>query len=958
MEVLKMKTSKRIIASTVAALMILTSLLTVNVFAAKEFTDVPADYYYKTAIDSLVTKGIIDGVQEPDGTFTFRPENTITRAEFAKLVSVFVSKGVTLTEKTAQFPDVSNDHWANTYIAYAVKAGIVNGNSDGTFKPENPVTYGEAVKMLVCAKGYGSQYTPTDPWYQGYIDIANKIELTKNAYALGSNEAKRGMVAQLIYNMDYTKNMEMSTPGGVKLPGYDEDEDYETYDGVVMGVFETTLTGQDMGLNKYEIKVGSKVFNIGDYDLDSLYDYLGKKVEVEYEEGKSKLEMKSIDTVGKNDTITLDERQIDRIKDGVIRYYEDEDADDYEEAELSDDLYIIYNGYGVDPDDIDDDFIEEYLDIENGQIKLLNNGGGKDYEVAFVTSYKTYFVTSVTSDGKDKITVHDSYMGDSITFDKDVVTAYKVSSANGSKQSYTISSSSSIAKNTVMSIAMPYDRDDNTQIILSSVKLSGAEVEEMTDYSEPITIGRDEYYVSRYFEERRLDGEPDFEIEVGMVATFYLDFAGNIVYVSQTENSDPYAYVLGFDKKGGFDAEPRINLYAMVGSSAREIDYGFKPTIKFNGKSTDREKVGDKLLDTAYAINEAWLDNGLELEEYEEYSQLIKYKTSSYGGETVISEIYTVDPDDYEEGTITTKAYRKDEDGKKVPYADGETLLKCNSSKAFTDANGSSAFTTNSSTIVFVISADRSDGEKISKKTNTYFSTGKSYLVEPYDVKSNVAKVVLVYTDGSAPIIDILNNEPVCFIEDVRTKREGDEYVEEVHYYTSTSTTLQKKQTEEQGVVSEDLIGQVVRFAFDGSVIVGVQKVFADGTLYDFEDNKPLIAFEADGNTIKHEYNSDVDYYQVIYGTVDAALLDENNAGTLTIVPQVVDDHDDYIAKNQKFYNVTNTLKVYRWLEDDEKFEVVDASYLDSVEETGDASSASKVLVVIIGTIKAIYIVE
>ncbi len=957
-----MKTSKRIIASTVAALMILTSLFTVNVFAAKEFTDVSADYYYKTAIDSLVTKGIIDGVQEADGTFTFRPENTITRAEFAKLVAVAVSNGVVFTETTAQFPDLANDHWANTYIAYAVKAGIINGNSDGTFKPENPVTYGEAVKMLVCAKGYGSQYTPTDPWYQGYIDIANKIDLTKNAYALGSNEAKRGMVAQLIYNMDYTKNMSMSTPGGIKLPGYNEDEDYETYDGVVMGIFETTLTGQDMDLSKFEIKVGSKVFDIGDYDLESLYGYLGKKVEVEYEEGKSKLEMKSIDTVGKNDTITLDERQIDRIKDRTIRYYEDEYADDYEEAELSDDLYVIYNGYGVDPDDIDDDFIEEYLDLENGQIKLLNNGGGKDYEVAFVTNYETFYVTSVTSDGKDKITVHDSYKGENITFDKDEVTAYKVSSANGSKQSYTISSSSSIAKNTVMSIAVPYDRDDNTQIILSSVKLSSAEVEEMTNYSEPITIGNDEYYVSKYFEERRKDGESDFEIKVGMVATFYLDFAGNIVYVSQTENSDPYAYILGFDDGAGFDAEPRINLYAMVGSSAREVDYGLKPTVKFNGKSKDATEIGDLLLDTAYAINEAWLDNGLELEEYEEYSQLIKYKTSSYGGETVISEIYTVDPDDYEDGTIATKAYRKDEDGVKVPYADGETLLKCNSSKAFTDANGSSSFTTNSSTIVFVISADRSDGSKISKKTNTYFSTGKSYLVEPYDVKSNVAKVVLVYTDGSAPIVDILNNEPVYFIDEVRQVRKepgSDEYVNEVFYYSSTSSSRQSKKTEDlDTVVTKDMEGQIVRFALDGSVITGVQKVFADGKLYDFDDTKPLETYKASGNSIVHEYNSDVDYYQVIYGTVDASLLDENNAGTITIVPAVVDDHDDYIAKNQKFYNVTNSLKVYRWLEDDEEFEVVDASYLDSVEETDDAAAASKVLVIISGTIKAIYIVE
>ena len=161
-----MKTFKRITATTLAVLMVLATILTVNVFAdSVTFPDVANDYYYKDAIYSLVNEGVINGVKQEDGTFLFKPEDTITRAEFAKLVAVATAGNVALTETTTRFPDLAVDHWANTYIAYAVKMGIINGNSDGTFRPETPVSYGEAVKMLVCAKGYGSLYTATEPWY-------------------------------------------------------------------------------------------------------------------------------------------------------------------------------------------------------------------------------------------------------------------------------------------------------------------------------------------------------------------------------------------------------------------------------------------------------------------------------------------------------------------------------------------------------------------------------------------------------------------------------------------------------------------------------------------------------------------------------------------------------------------------------------------------------------------------
>lgn len=76
---------------------------------------------------------------------TFRPDNSITRAEFAALVARFTSKSADASENT--FADV-NGHWGAGYIAALVKAGIVDGYEDGSFRPNQTITRAEAAKIV------------------------------------------------------------------------------------------------------------------------------------------------------------------------------------------------------------------------------------------------------------------------------------------------------------------------------------------------------------------------------------------------------------------------------------------------------------------------------------------------------------------------------------------------------------------------------------------------------------------------------------------------------------------------------------------------------------------------------------------------------------------------------------------------------------------------------------------
>ena len=109
-----------------------------------EFPDVNASKWYNNAISTLTNGGLLTGY--PDGTF--RPEGTITRAEFAVIAVRFQFEGDPDNFPPAgMFSDVSG-HWAEGYIAYAYGLGYVQGYEDGTFRPDAPITRAEVATLL------------------------------------------------------------------------------------------------------------------------------------------------------------------------------------------------------------------------------------------------------------------------------------------------------------------------------------------------------------------------------------------------------------------------------------------------------------------------------------------------------------------------------------------------------------------------------------------------------------------------------------------------------------------------------------------------------------------------------------------------------------------------------------------------------------------------------------------
>lgn len=109
---------------------------------ACDYPDVPMDSWYRAEVATMTNLGILEGY--PDGTF--RPDDLITRAELTTIVSRFTEPEWSLNKKTA-FVDIDG-HWANDEIRSVEDKNWIVGYPDSTFRPDNTITRAETVTIV------------------------------------------------------------------------------------------------------------------------------------------------------------------------------------------------------------------------------------------------------------------------------------------------------------------------------------------------------------------------------------------------------------------------------------------------------------------------------------------------------------------------------------------------------------------------------------------------------------------------------------------------------------------------------------------------------------------------------------------------------------------------------------------------------------------------------------------
>ena len=191
---------KKRLLTMLLALAVAVSALGVGASAAQtgRFSDV-TDQDTVLAIETLRLMGALDGY--PDGTF--QPEGHLTRAQFCK-IAVYAMNGESelgLYETITVFPDVKGSHWAAPYVNMAAKGrGLIAGYPDGAFHPEETVTAGQAVTILLRLLGYEDKDIG-GIWPQSYMAVAENIGLLRGVTTTGTAPLTRGQAARLFLNL-------------------------------------------------------------------------------------------------------------------------------------------------------------------------------------------------------------------------------------------------------------------------------------------------------------------------------------------------------------------------------------------------------------------------------------------------------------------------------------------------------------------------------------------------------------------------------------------------------------------------------------------------------------------------------------------------------------------------------------------------------------------------------------
>ena len=166
----------------------------------------------KKEIEYLTGKGWIDGYS--DGTY--RPNDDLTRAQAAKIMSSFLM--LTLTNEEIYFSDVSNDFWGLTPVMLVAQYKVMNGIGDGRFAPNEKLTRAQMAQIFYNAGFYNqpinnnaSSFKDVNKDHWAYVAIET---MKKEGIMVGYSEGRfgandpitRAQMAAVIYRLDAKGN--------------------------------------------------------------------------------------------------------------------------------------------------------------------------------------------------------------------------------------------------------------------------------------------------------------------------------------------------------------------------------------------------------------------------------------------------------------------------------------------------------------------------------------------------------------------------------------------------------------------------------------------------------------------------------------------------------------------------------------------------------------------------------
>lgn len=687
---------KKVIALVCTLALVITSVSVVSF--AEAYTDVTESSAYYEAVESLSKLGIVTGYE--DGTY--KPEETVTRAEMAALIARI--QGYEETAKAnanTVFTDVPSTYWASGYVAQANGQGIINGYGDGTFGPDDAVKYEEAVKMIMATLGYTPYAMNNGGYPTGYLAAAQFYGVTKSvSNAVTGTGANRGTIAQLLANAIDTPIMgqsKWSTDGSVEYTIYDgkDNNSYKTLmsenldvvklKGVIKESSVASIKGSKEINNDEAAKV--KVTVTGNYDTNNkdfqfdkdgdytgedtflvvesdAEDYLGMAVILYVRENDdNEYEVISIAADGtKNDIVTFTLDQFDVVEESkgttYIKYFKNSTDSSSIKKQLASNYAITLNGATKDIDAIFGDsavVATAGKSQKGGLVTLIDNDGKTGYDVVMVEVAATAVVDEIgdeTVSFKEQAQLPEGPIS-SLDVEEDATDTVIDIVKDGKAIAYT-----DLKEWDVLSIVAP--NDNNTGYIKVDVISNPVTGQITSDKTSKTSATSKAYKIDGKFYDVAEGSYKTSGLSVNDAGIFYIDKYGKIAAFSEDSSvatgvAGTYGYVfntLVTDKN--MDKEVQVKLITANGAELLTFASSVNVSLANGNKATF--KTSD-ITDTDVKNNDA-TQNGFKVKDL--IGKVVKYTKNSSGAlKTIVFADYN---DSFEsvKYTSTTETYDAD----------------------------------------------------------------------------------------------------------------------------------------------------------------------------------------------------------------------------------------------------------------------------------------------------------
>jgi len=531
--------------------------------------------------------------------FPLNEGEVTTRAEFVAAVTMAMDVTGSVNTQTG-FLDVPADHIYAKNIAFALGNGLIS-NVD-LFYPDSPITYTQAIKIVMVAAGYGVKAEYNGGYPTGYLKVANEIDLGKSLSSLDVDDTlTHAQAIDIIFEAVTTDMLEMT--------GFGSNTDYSvtkgknilsTYHKIYMaeGVVEANENTGIASLSSVSadntIIVDGKKFTGEGYD-----NLIGKRARIFYGDDSKNTIVYAYECGNDVATYTYkDELEISGTK---ITAYPEEGTKEVKHT-LEGDYSVIYNGkfFGAAN-------YSSHINTNSGSTQLVDNDDNGKIDVIIIKEYE-YGVVGSVNEFEERI--YDKYKKNGLIDLSGSETKYSVSEYNGDAIALDQLESGDV-------VGYAISKDNKYYEIVRFPEKIGGTYNTITSEGKIEFKGK-EYELTTYYTSnvKSLNNvKKDTEI------ILYLGVGDQVVYIQEFEAVSKYGFLVDTCMQSGMDGRAMVKIYSADGEML-ELECADKLT--FNGAKLTSQDTMLSNLEATKALAYAY--------------RVIKYSLSAEGK---LSKVFT-----------------------------------------------------------------------------------------------------------------------------------------------------------------------------------------------------------------------------------------------------------------------------------------------------------------------------